>query len=77
MSDLISKITSDLQGKIDSYQPQLEVRTVGTVVESGDGIARVEGLAGVQSQELVQFANGVMWIAFNLERDRVGVIILG
>ena len=77
MSDLISKITSDLQGKIDSYQPQLEVRTVGAVVESGDGIARVEGLAGVQSQELVQFANGVMGIAFNLERDRVGIIILG
>lgn len=77
MSDLISKITSDLQGKIDSYQPQMEVRTVGTVVESGDGIARAEGMAGVRSQELVQFANGVMGIAFNLERDRVGIIILG
>ncbi|HEY9087740.1 MAG TPA: F0F1 ATP synthase subunit alpha [Anaerolineaceae bacterium] len=77
MSDLISKITSDLQGKIDSYQPQVEVRTVGAVVEAGDGIARAEGLAGVRSQELVQFANGVMGIAFNLERDRVGIIILG
>lgn len=77
MSDLISKITSDLQGKIDSYQPQVEVRTVGAVVEAGDGIARAEGLAGVRSQELVQFANGVMGIAFNLERERVGIIILG
>ncbi len=77
MTDLIQKITSDLQGKIDSYQPQVEIRTVGKVVESGDGIAQAEGLAGVRSQELVQFENGVMGIAFNLERDRVGIIILG
>lgn len=77
MSDLIKQITSDLQSKIDTYQPQFEVRNIGTVVEAGDGIARVEGLMGVRSQELVQFANGVMGIAFNLERERVGVIILG
>ena len=77
MSDLINKITSDLQGKIDAFQPHYEVQNVGFVMEAGDGIARVDGLAGVRSQELVQFENGVMGIAFNLERDRVGVIILG
>lgn len=77
MSDLIKQITSDLHKKIESYQPSLEVRNVGFVEEAGDGIARVGGLAGVRSQELVQFANGVMGIAFNLERDHVGVIILG
>ena len=77
MSDLIQKLTSDLQSKIDSYQPQLEVRNIGTVIEAGDGIAEVEGLANVQSQELVEFANGVMGIAFNLEKEKVGVIILG
>jgi len=77
MSDLIQKLTSDLQSKIDSYQPQLEVRNIGTVIEAGDGIAEVEGLASVQSQELVEFANGVMGIAFNLEENKVGVIILG
>jgi F-type H+-transporting ATPase subunit alpha len=77
MSDLINKLTSDLQSKIDSFQPQLEIRNVGTVIEAGDGIAQVEGLANVQSQELVEFANGVMGIAFNLEKDKVGVIILG
>ena len=48
-----------------------------SVVEAGDGIARVRGLADVRSQELVQFANGVKGIAFNLENDNVGVIILG
>jgi len=77
MSDLIRQLTSDLQEKIQSYQPHLEIRNVGTVIEAGDGIAQVEGLAGVQSQELVEFENGVMGIAFNLEKDRVGVTILG
>lgn len=77
MTDLIKQLTSDLQQKIDAYRPQLEIRNVGTVVESGDGIAQVEGLAGVKSQELVEFENGVMGIAFNLEKDQVGVTILG
>ncbi len=77
MSDLIQRITSDLQSKIDSYQVEYEVRDVGTVMEAGDGIARVRGLAQVRSQELVAFANGVMGIAFNLEEDNVGVIIQG
>ncbi len=76
MTDLIRQLTSDLQEKIESFKPQLEIRNVGTVIEAGDGIAQVEGLAGVQSQELVEFENGVMGIAFNLEKDRVGVTIL-
>jgi F-type H+-transporting ATPase subunit alpha len=77
MSDLINQITADLQKQIDSFKPQLEVRDVGNVIEDGDGIARVRGLADVRSQELVQFANGAMGIAFNLEQDNVGVIVLG
>ncbi len=77
MSDLIQRITSDLQNKIETYQTEYEVRDVGTVIEAGDGIARVRGLAQVRSQELVAFANGVMGIAFNLEEDNVGVIIQG
>ncbi len=77
MSDLIQRITSDLQKKIDTYQSDYEVRDVGTVTEAGDGIARVRGLSQVRSQELVAFSNGVMGIAFNLEEDNVGVIIQG
>ncbi len=77
MSDLIQQIASDLQQQIESFQPELEVREIGTVLEAGDGIARVKGLADVRSQELVQFANGVMGIAFNLEADNVGVIVMG
>ncbi len=78
MSDQILKsIATDLQNKIESFRPQYEVRAVGKVLEAGDGIAEVEGLASVQAQELVEFENGVMGIAFNLEQNRVGVIILG
>ncbi|HAL17607.1 MAG TPA: F0F1 ATP synthase subunit alpha [Anaerolineaceae bacterium] len=77
MTDLIKNLTTDLQQKIDAFKPSLGVRNVGTVTEAGDGIAMVDGLAGVQSQELVEFENGVMGIAFNLEKDRVGVTIVG
>ncbi len=77
MSDLIQRITSDLQQKIDTYRPEVEIRDVGTVEEAGDGIARVSGLSKASSQELVEFENGVLGIAFNLEEKHVGVIILG
>lgn len=77
MSDLIKQITGDLQKQIDAFEPELGVRDVGNVLESGDGIAWISGLSDVRAQELVQFANGVMGIAFNLERDNVGVIVMG
>jgi F-type H+-transporting ATPase subunit alpha len=77
MADLIKQITSDLQKQIEAFQPEVGISDVGTVLEAGDGIARVTGLANVKSQELVQFQSGVMGIAFNLEKDAVGVIIMG
>ncbi|MDQ2692178.1 MAG: F0F1 ATP synthase subunit alpha [Chloroflexota bacterium] len=77
MTDLIRQIAGDLQRQIDRFEPELNISDIGTVVEAGDGIAQVHGLANVKAQELVQFANGVMGTAFNLEKDRVGVIIMG
>ncbi len=78
MSDQILKnIATDLRNKIDSFSPEYEVHTIGRVIEAGDGIAEVEGMASVEAQELVEFESGVMGIAFNLEKERVGVIILG
>ena len=77
MSDLIKQITSDLQKQIDSFKPEFNVSDAGVVVEAGDGIARVHGLAKVRAQELVQFSNGVIGVAFNLEKDNVGVIVMG
>jgi F-type H+-transporting ATPase subunit alpha len=63
MVDLIKQITSDLQKQIDSHQPGISVIDFGTVLEAGDGIERIAGLANVKSQEPVQFQNGVMGIA--------------
>ncbi len=77
MADLIKQITSELQKQIEGYQPEIGFSDVGSVLEAGDGIARITGLANVKSQELVQFQNGVMGIAFNLEKEAVGVIIMG
>ena len=77
MTDLISQITGDLQKQIEGFEPEVNISDIGTVIEAGDGIARVHGLANVRAQELVQFANGVMGTAFNLEKDSVGVIIMG
>jgi len=77
MSDLIHQITSDLHKKIEGFTAEFSVSDVGVVTEAGDGIARVHGLANVKSQELVQFSNGVMGTAFNLEKDSVGVIVMG
>ncbi|MBK9927577.1 MAG: F0F1 ATP synthase subunit alpha [Anaerolineales bacterium] len=77
MTDLVKQIAGDLQKQIDLFEPKVGVSDVGTVVEAGDGIARVKGLANVSAQELVQFSNGVMGTAFNLEEDTVGVIVMG
>ena len=77
MSDLIKQITGDLQKQIEGFNPELNVTDIGVVLEAGDGIARVQGLANVKAQELVQFSNGVMGTAFNLEKDSVGVIVMG
>ncbi len=77
MTDLIKQITSDLQKQIEGFTPEIGISDIGIVLEAGDGIARVQGLANVQAQELVQFSNGVMGTAFNLEKDSVGVIVMG
>jgi len=73
----LQDITAALRAQIEAFTPTIEAVDVGTVMEVGDGIARVSGLSGVQASEIVQFENGVYGIAFNLEKDNVGVIILG
>ncbi len=77
MTDLVKQMTADLQKQIEAFAPALEAKDVGSVLEAGDGIARVSGLAGVQAAELVQFETGSYGIAFNLEADNVGVIVMG
>jgi F-type H+-transporting ATPase subunit alpha len=77
MTEFTKKITADLDNVITHFSPVPTISTVGTVLEAGDGIARISGLEDIPSQELVEFENGVSGIAFNLERSSIGVIILG
>lgn len=77
MTDYIQQISEELRKQIEVFEPEYQLKDVGTVIEAGDGIARVSGLSNIRSQELVEFENGVMGIAFNLEKDNVGVTIVG
>ena len=71
------EIASVIQKEIERFETRIDVREVGRVIEVGDGIAQVYGLSGVMSGEMLQFPNDVMGLAFNLEENSVGVIILG
>src|SRR5579883_698160 len=71
------EITSVIQREIEQFQTEVTKTEVGRVLEVGDGIARVHGLSGVMTGEMVVFQNGVRGLAFNLEESSVGVIILG
>jgi F-type H+-transporting ATPase subunit alpha len=71
------EITSVIKDQIQHFEQRTKAVSVGTVIEVGDGVAQVYGLQGVMNSELVEFPNGVMGMASNLEEDSVGVIILG
>jgi len=77
MSINAEEISSLIKQQIEQYESELEVNEVGTVIVVGDGIARVHGLENVMAGELVEFSNGVMGMAQNLEENNVGIIILG
>ncbi|MCL5290550.1 MAG: F0F1 ATP synthase subunit alpha, partial [Firmicutes bacterium] len=71
------EISSIIKQQIDKYQSQIEVADVGSVIQVGDGIARVYGLMGCMSMELLEFTGGVLGMALNLEEDNIGCVILG
>lgn len=71
------EISEILKQQLSSFDATTELEEVGTVLEIGDGIARVYGLNKVRSGELVEFENGVRAIALNLEVDNVGVVLMG
>ena len=72
---------SDIEGAIESYVSSFEAATgrdeVGTVIDTGDGIAHVEGLPSAMTQELLEFPGGVLGVALNLDEHSIGVVILG
>ena len=70
----VSKI---IRNEIEGYNKSLDIANTGTVLEVGDGIARVYGLSKTMSGELLKFENGVMGMALNLEEDNIGAVIFG
>ncbi|HEY4390071.1 MAG TPA: F0F1 ATP synthase subunit alpha [Paenibacillus sp.] len=77
MSIRPEEISTLIKSQIEQYKSEIEVAEVGTVIQVGDGIARVYGLENVMSNELLEFENGVYGLALNLEESNVGVVILG
>ncbi|HLA17889.1 MAG TPA: F0F1 ATP synthase subunit alpha, partial [Dehalococcoidia bacterium] len=71
------EIASIIRQQIEQFGGVITAVDVGTVVEAGDGIARIYGLRGCMYSELLEFPNGVMGMALNLEEDIVGAIIMG
>src|SRR5512144_2378562 len=71
------EITAILKAQIEHFGTATAEVNVGTVVEAGDGIARVHGLSDCMYSELVEFENGTMGLALNLEEETVGVMVLG
>ncbi len=73
------EISSIIKSKIENYESQSEISNIGSVLEIGDGIARIYGLRNVMYNELVEFQDnkGTLGITLNLEEDNVGVVILG
>src|SRR5260370_33060598 len=73
----VAEITSVLKQEIAGFEQKLSVSEVGTVIEVGDGIARIYGLRNAMAGELLQFDNGVMGQVFNLEEESIGAVIFG
>ncbi len=71
------EVSSVLRKEIERYDTKLETESVGTILQVGDGIARIWGLDDVQMSELVEFPGGIMGIVLNLESDNVGVAVFG
>ncbi|WP_058486016.1 F0F1 ATP synthase subunit alpha [Defluviitalea phaphyphila] len=71
------EISAVIKQQIKNYQTNLEVADVGTVIQVGDGIARIHGLEKAMAGELLEFPNGVYGMVLNLEEDNIGVVLLG
>ena len=71
------EISSIIQQQIEEYDPEVQITNVGVVLQVGDGIARIYGLERVMAGELLTFDEGTVGIAFNLEADNVGAVLMG
>ncbi len=71
------EVSAIIREQLSNFKSETELEEVGTVLQVGDGIARIYGLTKVQSGELIEFSNGVQGIVLNLEEDNVGAVLLG
>ncbi len=71
------RIAEALRRNVESWKPSVEREEIGRVVETGDGIARVKGLPLAMANELLEFTGGTLGVAFNLDEDEIGCVILG
>ena len=72
-----AEVSAILREQLAGFKSEAELEEVGTVLQVGDGIARIYGLSSVQSGELIEFENGLRGIVLNLEEDNVGAVLLG
>src|ERR1051326_3032678 len=72
-----AEVSAILREQLSNFKSASELEEVGTVLQVGDGIARIYGLSNVQSGELIEFSNGLKGIVMNLEEDNVGAVLLG
>ena len=72
-----AEVSAILREQLSGFKSEAELEEVGSVLQVGDGIARIYGLTKVQSGELVEFESGLRGIVMNLEEDNVGVVLLG
>ena len=73
----VEEIKSIIKKEIEGYKSELDVSEVGTVIQVGDGIARLHGLENAMAGEMLEFQNGAYGLVFNLEEDSIGAVILG
>ena len=71
------EVASIIKREIEKYEDKLKMESVGTVLQVGDGVARIYGLDDCMSNELIEFPGGIYGIALNLEEDNVGCVLLG
>lgn len=77
LREVLEEVKATLKGALEEGSPRLRVRETGTVVHVGGGIARVRGLPNIRSEELIEFPNGLLGIAIDLEPEEIGVVLLG
>ena len=71
------EVSAILREQLSQAKTQAELEEIGTVLQVGDGVARIYGLSNVQAGELIVFENGLKALALNLEEDNVGAVLLG